>query len=200
MKTLAAVAAFLVFASASPSAEGGKTAATVKEVAAADIGNACGANAAWLMLKMNGRDADYSTILRELGLDSIVNDGASIGDVIGILKKNGLKCSALKIRTADFFAKTGRIFVVYEHAPEGEKLGHFYVVRSIAPDMIQVVDPPNSIRTFNSRELDESEYIAMSPVSSLTMRERIPAALAVGLLLFAGGLTAIVFTKWKKRG
>jgi hypothetical protein len=107
--------------------------------AAQDVTNRvfdCGVNAAYLVRRLKGMDADLNEISGHLQRDA--EKGSSIHDLETYLHASGIRTDARLIRLSDLCKKRGALAILLTHGKDGTR--HFIAARVLPDGQLQIVD------------------------------------------------------------
>ena len=104
-----------------------------------DLNRPCPAVSLYLMLKLLGRNPDFSKIVAKLGHTP---DGVSISQFCGIAREFGLHLHSVELQERDLTRLRGP-FVAFLKPCSGSGTGHYAVARTVGDgSRIQLIDPP----------------------------------------------------------
>ena len=99
----------------------------------------CGVNAAFLIRRIRGMDADLNEISDNLSRHA--EKGSSIHDLETYLRSSGIQTDARKMRLSDLCKKQGALAILLISLDDTTRTGHFVVARVLPDGRLQILDP-----------------------------------------------------------
>ena len=103
---------------------------------------ACGARAAFVLMRMIGRDVKYAAVRNHF---SPSEQGSSLADVRDALQAHDVLCAVLRLQLTDLASVHGP-FILHVNHRGGQDVGHFFLVTGVDKVGLHTYDPVTSVK------------------------------------------------------
>jgi hypothetical protein len=168
----------------------------------------CGINSIYIVNKLFDKNTAYSKILNSYR--NIPRRGLNVSQLEAGLLVSGLYYLSLKFPKEKLVAIPNSLMIVHSHSGNSA-FGHYYVLRVLSDERIQIIDPPHIPKIIKLDEISDEEILTATLVDISKERiintaeflgvQRFNYSIPGFLLLVAGiaGLLTIVVKKRKSK-